>query len=187
MNASPNLLHKLAAALETAADPFALENSRLADLKNTAKKARTPEARYTLGEGIWLDYQNNSGVQTTVSPEKDGLRLKLQDRGESIWYTFSYSIPGGALQKGRYLGQLIQTSGTGNARFRVCLRYLFADGFQDVFARDMVIRLGGPQEDLITMSLDPELLKKTRAAEVLFFFEGRSFDVTLNSVETLLI
>lgn len=181
------LLHKLAAALEKAADPFALENARLAALSSHVKKVQTPVTRYALSEGVWLDYQNDTGVQTNVSANKGGLNLQLQDRGNSQWYSLSYALQIDALRQGRYLGQILKTSGSSSARFRICLRYIFTDGFRDVFARDMVIRLGGPQEDLITMSLDPDLLKQAQGAEVLFFFEGRTFDLTFNTIEALLI
>ncbi|MQY44170.1 hypothetical protein GG681_16105 [Epibacterium sp. SM1969] len=184
---SPSLLHSLAAALEQAADPFAVENARLIALSDAVTATTTPTARHRLSDGIWLDYENDKGVQTRIAPVTDGLQLTLDTRGESRWYTFSYALNIDSLRQGRYLGQLIKTSGPGNARFRICLRYIFPDGFRDVFARNIVVRTGGAQEDLITLQLDPDLLQQARSAEILFFFEGQSFDITLNAVEALLI
>lgn len=184
---SSPLLHKLASALEQAADPFAAENARLAALCNAVKKTTNPTTRYRLSDGVWLDYENDKGVQTSLTSVKDGLHLALEARGDSRWYTLSYALNINSLRQGRYLGQLIKTSGPGNTRFRLCLRYIFPDGFRDAFARDIVVRTGGTQEDLITLKLDPDLLQQAKSAEMLFFFEGQSFDVTLNAVEALLL
>lgn len=181
------VLSKIAEAFEAGAKPFATENARLAALGRDAAPVETPEPRHELAPGIWLDFQAGSGVATTVGPAEtgEGLRLQLSDRGDSPWYSLSYDLPAEALQGARFLGHFLRCDSDGPARFRVCLRQMLDEGFRDVFARDLVVLTGGEQEDLVFIRLDPDLLERTRAAEVLFFFEGRSFDVTLRTIEAL--
>lgn len=182
-------LRKLASGLVRKRSPFGPENARLAALPRTVEETRTPRPRHALAPGIWLDYQPDAGVEVLAAPEAegDGVRLQLQDIGASPWFSLSYGIDAGMLRQGRYLGQLLDCSSRGPGRFRVCLRYLLAEGFKDVFARDLVVLTGARQEDLVFIPVDAELAAQAQGAEVLYFFEGRSFDVTLHSAEALLI
>ncbi|UWQ81927.1 hypothetical protein K3725_22210 (plasmid) [Leisingera sp. S132] len=165
------------------------ENALLSALPGAVRKIRSPRPRHALAPGIWLDYQPDAGVGVLAAPEPegDGVRLQLQDIGTSPWFSLSYGIDLAALRQGRYLGQLLDCSSRGPGRFRICLRYLLAEGFRDVFARDLVVLTGARQEDLVFIPVDAELAAQAQGAEVLYFFEGRSFDVTLHGAEALLI
>jgi len=187
MPETKTILHKIAEAFEQGAQPYARENARLASLCNDVEPVESPPPRHILVPGVWLDYQADAGVATTVEPAADGVGLRLQvtDMGTSTWYSLSYGLPVETLRTSRYLGQFLCCESQSHARFRVCLRYKMEDGFRDVFARDVVVLTGGMQEDLIFIRLDPALLPQTSAAEVLLFFEGRSFDVTLRTIEAL--
>lgn len=170
--------------------PFEAENARLASFAETLQDVKSPEPRHELAPGIWLDYQPDAGVVVTAGPDPDqpGLRLRTEDAGTSPWFSFSYALPAAALREGRYLGQVIRSSSRGPARFRVCLRYFLEDGFRDSFSRDVVALTGGDmQEDLLFVPLDAELTAEARHADVLFFFEGRSFDATLHRAEAFLV
>ena len=187
MSETGTVLSKIAEAFEAGAKPFAAENARLAALGRDVTPVENPEARRTLAPGVWLDFQADSGVVTAVGPAEagEGLRLRLEEVGDSPWYSLSYDLPVEPLRGARYLGHFLRCESAGPARFRICLRYKMNDGFRDVFARELVVLTGGEQEDLVFIRLDPGLLEQTRAAEVLFFFEGRSFDVTLRAIEAL--
>lgn len=189
MDEAQSVLCKIAEAFEAGAKPFAVENARLAALGRDVALVEAPAARHELAPGIWLDFRAESDVATSLAPAEsgEGLRLRLQDRGASPWYSLSYELPVEPLREARYLGHFLRCDSAGPARFRVCLRHKLDEDFRDVFARDLVVLTGGEQEDLIFIRLDPELLAETRGAEVLFFFEGRSFDVTLRVVEALKI
>lgn len=190
MPQSHPLLGKLADALAQSAAPFKLENARLAALPEEVRKVSAPQPRHALAQDVWLDFQADAGVEITAGPDpkQRGLRLLTADVGSSPWLSFSYALPAAQLREGRYLGQITRSSSRGVARFRVCLRYVFEDGFHDVFARDMVVLTGGAaQEDLLMVPLDAELAAAAQRAEVLFFFEGRSFDVTLHGTEAFLV
>lgn len=151
--------------------------------------AVSPEPRCELAPGLWLDYQPDSGVEVTagLSEAEEGLRLQTATTGESPWFSVSYEVNVEELRQGRYLIQLLDCSSRGPARFRVCLRYLLAEGFKDTFTRDLVVLTGGRQEDLLFIRVDAELAAEAQGAEVLYFFEGQSFDVTLHGAEAQLI
>ena len=187
MPESNTLISKIATAFEQSAEPFALENARLAALPAEISQVKTPDPRYQLAQGVWLDYMAGAGAKTTVGPTEtgDGVRLQLDDIGTSPWYSFSYAVSLEALRDVGYLGQFIKSSSNGPARFRVCLRLSLEDGHRDIFAREIVVLTGEEQEDLLFVRLDDKMVEMAREAEVLFFFEGNSFDVTLHCVEAL--
>ena len=89
------------------------------------------------------------------------------------------------LRSARFLGLLISGRAEGVAAFRPCLRYVLPDGFKDGFARNMILLESEAQDQITFIRIDPALRDEAVGAEVLFFFEGKSFDVTLNSVENL--
>lgn len=185
------LLQKLATAFERSFDPFGTVNEKLAEMPAKVSRAQNPAPRYQLAQDVWVDYQANAGVDTTIEPtaNKDGIRLALKDLGTSPWYSFSYALPVTALHDARYIGQYVKSISKGPARFQICLRYHLPDGiFRDVFARDVVMLTGGQeQEDLLFIRLNDKLKHEAQGAELLLFFEGRSFDVTLLSTEALLV
>ncbi|KIC15140.1 hypothetical protein [Leisingera sp. ANG-Vp] len=189
MAETKKMLRKLASGLVRSRSPFGPENARLAALPKAVAEARTPQPRHTLAPGIWMDYQPGAGVEVVAGPEPDGegVRLQVQSTGDSPWFSLSYGIDAAMLRQGRYLGQLLDCSSRGPGRFQVCLRYLLDEGFKDVFARNLVVLTGARQEDLVFIPVDAELAAGAKGAEVLYFFEGRSFDVTLHSAEALLI
>lgn len=177
-------------AMTPGSDPFKTQNARLATLADKVQEVHSPEPRHELAPGIWLDYQPRSGVETVVGPDPDrpGLRLHAGDTGTSPWFSFSYALPAEALREGRYFGQIIRSSSRGAARFRICLRFHSQQGFHDRFPRDVVVLTGGePQEDCVILPVDAELAAQAQYADVLFFFEGRSFDATLHSTEAFLV
>ncbi|MGC9371140.1 MAG: hypothetical protein ACP5DX_16515 [Paracoccaceae bacterium] len=183
------LLEKIAREFERAAEPFAFENARFAALPKDVKTAENPVPRHELAPGVWLDYEADRGVETIMGGNAagEGIRMQVSNMGCSRWYTLSYDLPVAPLKEARYFGELLRASSEGVARFRMCLRYILPDGFQDRFAREVVVLTGGEQENLLFIKIDPELADRARSAEVLFFFEGRSFDVTLHSAEAVLV
>jgi hypothetical protein len=67
------------------------------------------------------------------------------------------------------------------------LRYLLEDGFKDVFYPRMVVMTGGKYEDFLFVRVDQELASAATGVEVLFFFEGRAFDFSLEALENISI
>jgi hypothetical protein len=190
MTQDQSLLAKLATALEGSAHPFALENARLAALSQEVASTDAPVPRHELAPGVWLDFKPDAGVETSVTAHgehNDGLRLTLDTIGTSPWYTLSYALNVGALSEGRHFGQLLSCSGTGSMRVRSCLRYLLPEGFRDVFSRNLVVLTKGQVEELMFIPIDADLAAKANGAEALLFFEAHSFDITLHSVEALLV
>ncbi len=186
MPKSNTILLRLAEALEASSKEFSGENGRLAEL-STAKSSKELKPRHTLLENVWIDFKEDSDVVASVSAEKadGGCRIQMTDRGTSPWFSFSYTLSVEALRGARFLGLLIGGRAEGMAAFRPCLRYQLPDGFQDSFARNIIL-MEPTQEDQITfIRTDPDLLEKAVGAEVLFFFEGRNFDVTLTNIENL--
>lgn len=184
------LLQKLADEIEQGQKAFAHENSRLRQLPHEMTSGAVTQGRHALGNGVWLDFQADSGVQTDVSAdtqseETTGIRIRTEAMGQSPWFSFSYGLSVSELAGARYFGQLLRCSSRGAARFRVCLRYAFPDGFQDVFCKQLVVLTGEVQEDLLFIKVDPALLEGCIGAEILFFFDGKAFDVTLHAVEAL--
>lgn len=190
MTKENSLLAKLAASLETSAEPLAFENDRLASMSKEVTAVKNPVPRHELLPGVWLDYKPDAGVKTSVTPQggrNGGLRLKLDSIGTSPWYSLSYTLTASALRDGRHFGQLVSCSGTGPMRVRSCLRYLLPEGFRDVFSRNLVVLTKGKVDELMFIPIDEELAAKANGAEALLFFEARSFDITLHSVEALLV
>lgn len=189
MAQTKKMLRKIAGGLTRGRPATGAEDSLLGTPQQETGEVVSPEPRYEVAPGVWLDYQPNSGVDVTVrlSEAEEGLRLQTATTGESSWFSLSYGIDLEELRQGRYLTQLLDCSSRGPARFRFCLRYLLAEGFQDTFSRDLVVLTGARQEDLVFIRVDEKLAAEAQGAEVLYFFEGRSFDVTLHDVEARLI
>lgn len=189
MSETRTMLHKIAEAFEQSAQSFSHENKSLSGLFSTVEPIQTPTPHQNLVPGVWLDFEGDKGTVLSVGPgaEGKGLRISMEEIGDSRWVSFSYKLSGEALRDARYFGILMETSSEGFASFRPCLRYLSADGLNDRFARETVVLSGADQEDLVFIRLDQDLLRLARQIEVHFFFEGRNFDVTLNSIENLSI
>lgn len=180
------LMSRIALAFESSAKHFDFENKRLADL-SPRKTVKSPAPRFELADKIWVDYAADAEVQVSIGPCKDGkgLRLQLKDIGQSGWFSFSYEIGISTLRTARYLGILTACSSSGIAAFRPCLRYIFEDGFSDQFLPDVFMMTGGTDEHLGFIRPDRVLLEQANRAEILFFFEGAAFDVTLLGTENL--
>lgn len=200
MQETLGLLGKLAEGLERSADPFSQENARLAALPREVLPLHNPTPRLALAPGVWLDYQPEAGVETRVGAAEGveaGVRFQVESIGSSKWYSFSYEIPAEALRSKRYLGQILRCSSEGPARFRLCLRYALPEGIRDVFARQVCVLTGFEksgasnenvmQDELVFVPIDASLAAQAQGAEVLLFFEGRSFDVTLHAIEAMVV
>jgi len=190
MDNAETLLQRLAHSLEQGLNPFLMENTRLASLSAEAIHAKNPEPRYALTQSVWLDHVANSGVELEIIPPEDsaeGLRLKLDDMGQTPWFTLSYDLPITALREGRHFGQLLGLSGDGPVRVRACLRYLLPEGFRDVHSRNILVLTSGSVEELMFMPIDPKLASEATGAQALLFFEARSFDIKLDAIEALLV
>ncbi|MBV1927812.1 MAG: hypothetical protein KUG62_11695 [Rhodobacteraceae bacterium] len=180
------LMSRIALAFESSAKRFDFENRRLADL-SLSETVENPDPRFEIADKVWVDYAANADVQLEVGPGSDGkgLRLHLTDIGQSGWFSFSYEIGISALRTSRYLGILTACSSNGIAAFRPCLRYILDDGFSDQFLPDVFMMTGGTDEHLGFLRPDITLLEQAKRAEILFFFEGDAFDITLLGVENL--
>lgn len=143
---------------------------------------KSPQPRYAVAEGLWLDYRPDAGVDVMVSSEPEGLRLKVEDVGTSPWFSLSHDLDLEQLCAGRYLLLLVQSSSK-NVRFRACLRYHLLEGFKDIFCREVVVLTGAAQQDLLSIPIDAELASIAHGVETLYFFEGRRFDVMLQGIE----
>ena len=186
---SSNLLIKIAEAFEQSVKPFEQLNERFSNIGTSLVPTKNPEARVELVDGFWLDYRVNSDVETTVQQGENnqGIRFVLESRGSSPWYSLSYMLPVGELLNGRFLGLLTTAHSVGPARFRFSLRVMRQDDFVDHFSKQLVVLNGDRSEDLMFCKLDEDMFAGAVGAEVLIFFEGNHFDVTLESLETLLI
>jgi len=181
-------LQRIAEAFEASAKQFAKENQTLADLAS-ARSAKTLKPRHEIADKVWLDFKPDSGVEASLATDKKTgeLRFEVTERGESPWASFSYELSIETLRDARFLGILINARSSNMAAFRPCLRYVLPEGFEDQFARDMIL-LGDTDEDhLCFIRVDSDLVSRANTAEVLFFFEGKRFEVILNSVENLKI
>lgn len=181
------IMSKIAAAFEASIKPFSTENANLERACAGSLQTANPLPRHQAAPGVFVDFRADSGVKTVVGPSVrgDGLRLQLLERGSSPWYSLSFALPLAEVKEARYIGHYIKCDSTGPARFRICVRHLLKNSFRDLFSRELVTLTGGEQEDLIFVKLDADLLVETEAVEVLFFFEGRSFDVTLKEIEII--
>jgi len=166
---------------------FSHENKFLRDLFAGVTPAQDIEPHHRLAPGVWLDFEPDKGavVSVTAGDDGQGLRIRATDLADSHWFSLSYPVSRGNLKTARYLGFVLENTSQGLAAFRPCLRYHLTDGFKDYFARDMIVLSGTAQTDLTFVAVDQALLAQARSTEVLFFFEGRAFDVTLNSIENL--
>ena len=188
MKKNETLMSRIALAFENSAKRFDFENTRLANL-SPDKTVESPNPQFELADKIWVDYAADADVQLSIGPGKDdkGLRLHLTDIGQSGWFSFSYEIGISTLRTARYLGILTACSSNGIAAIRPCLRYIFEDGFSDQFFPDVFMMTGGTDEHLGFIKPDRVLLEQANRAEVLFFFEGDAFDVTLLGTENLYV
>lgn len=182
-----SLLQKLAEEIINAHQGFSDENARLKAMPVELPGVLKPQGgRYELAKDIWIDFKAESGVETEVTGEGGSLRIITTSRGQTPWFSFSYRLSVSKLKSARFFGQLLKCSSNGSARFNMCLRILFADGFRDVFCDQLVVLTGGDaQQEFLVIKLDQELLADAIGAEVLFFFEGQAFDVTLEEIEAL--
>lgn len=186
MSKTNTILQRLAESLEASSKEFSAENGRLAALSKV-KASKNLKPRHALLEDTWIDFKADSGVVASVNVgEPDGgCRIQVADRGTSPWFSFSYTLSVEALRSARFLGLLIGGRAEGMAAFRPCLRYLLPDGFRDSFARNMILMEANHEDHVTFIRTDPDLLGKAVGAEVLFFFEGNNFDVTLTNIENL--
>lgn len=186
--AQSNILRSIAEAFERSAKPFSVENHRLANLSDI-EAVDNPVPRYALAENVWIDFEANKGVSVSIAPGEgaQGVRLRVNDLSQSRWFSFSYQLDHEVVRSARYLGLLIRAGSSGIAAFRPCIRYSFDGSFQDRFAPQMLVFQGGVDEQLCVIKPDHLLLERATKAEVLFFFEGKKFDVTLLGIENLLI
>lgn len=180
------LLLRLAEAFEASAKEFSAENARLSALgKIKASKSLAP--RHELADQVWIDFKPDAGVTASVEALKaeNAMCIRVEDKGDSPWFSFSYALSIEAMRDARFLGLLVNGKAEGLAAFRPCLRYVLKDGFRDTFARNMILMESEAEDQITFIRTDPALLKEAIGAEVLFFFEGRNFAVTLNNIETL--
>ncbi|SFM81158.1 hypothetical protein [Shimia aestuarii] len=179
------ILLRLTEAFEASAKEFSTENGRLSRLSEVMA-TQALEPRHALLDHIWVDFKADSGVVASVEPvPSEGCRIQLMDRGTSPWFSFSYILSVEALRSSRFLGLLIRGRAEGVAAFRPCLRYLLPDGFKDSFARNVILLEPDAEDQISFIRTDPQLVNEAVGAEVLFFFEGVNFDVTLSNVENL--
>ncbi len=166
---------------ESAADPLEVSQG---DVSKPVVLV-SPQPRYQVGPGLWVDYQPESGVETRLTYTSQALQIETQSVGNSPWFSLSYDVDLMAAREARFMAQIVVSSCATMARIRSCLRYHLAEGFTDSFARDLIVLTGGAshQQDCIFMPVDEDLIAQARAVEVLLFFEGRSFDVSLHAIQ----
>lgn len=103
----------------------------------------SPQPRYEVGPGLWVDYQPESGVETRLTRSPQALRIETRSVGDSPWFSLSYDIDLMALREARFMAQIVVSSCATMARIRSCLRYHLAEGFTDSFARDLIVLTRG--------------------------------------------
>lgn len=186
--AQSTILRSIAESFERSARPFAVENHRLAHL-NAIDAVDTPVPRHAIAPNVWIDFEADTGVDVTMSPGEgaEGMRLLLRDRGQSRWVSFSYDVDIDAVRRARYLGMVIRAHSTGIAAFRTCIRYIFDGSFQDRFSPQMLVFPGGFDEQLCFIKPDPVVMGTAKRVEILFFFEGKRFDITFLGIENMQI
>src|SRR5690606_6312393 len=109
MSEQASILHRLAEAFTSGTRPFQLENLRLAGLGQTVTPVDSPEPRYEIADGCWIDFEADKKLEVSAGPAADGkgLHLLLRNRGDSRWFSFSYAISLETLASARYLGLLV--------------------------------------------------------------------------------
>lgn len=167
---------------------FAAENRRLSALGRT-REVKSPQARHTLSRGVWIDYENDRDVDVTLGPgeRRRGLRMNLHDKGDSRWFTFSYALNRDAVKSARFIGIVLGGRSRGMTLLRPCLRHYFPDGqgFLDQFFYSAILLPDGESEQIAWIRPDAGARDRARHFEILFFCEGRAFDVTLTGIENL--
>lgn len=186
MPKTETILYRLAEAFEASSKNFTPENQKLADLSG-GKASKAPKPRHEVLEKVWIDFKADSDVSAAISPQKKdgGLRIQVKDRGTSPWFSFSYDLSLQPLKTARFLGLLVNAKAEGVAVFRPCVRYVLPDGFEDRFSADVILVTDTPEDQISFVRVDQNLVDRATRVEVLFFFEGQNFDVTLNNVENL--
>lgn len=181
-----DLLHQIAEALSQGAKSFAETNQRLVTIGNV-NPVTNPTPRFEVSTKTWIDFESGKGVNVNVGPGDDerGLRILLNDIGESRWFSFSYDLNLEAAKTARYVGIRLHAKSYGMAALRPCLRYISDTGFEDTFASQQFIWRGGDDEQLCFIRVDQEMIGRAHAVEVMFFFSGQKFDITLLDVENL--
>lgn len=182
------LLTKLFQEIEHSADQLRAENARLGQIGRTTPSSLLA-GRVEIGDGIWMDIDENGGAKVQVSPGsgREGVRIRAEDIANAQWLSFSYRLPVSPIRSARYLGILSDVECESIVSFKPCARYIGRGGFKDDFSAPSAVFLGGRTQTLTTLKPNKDYLATADSVEILFFFDGRRFDLTLRGVENLLI
>lgn len=175
---------KVAEAFEAAGSPFAVLNRELASLGSRALP-KTVTATTAISDHIRLSFDSKAATKMTVGAKDGAFRIALSDRAESKWVSLGIDLPVEVVRDARYVGVLLEMESRGITSFKPCLRYHHDTGFNDRFPATQVICPNGLHQDLAFMRVDPAVAKQARRVELLFFFAGDSFDLTLHIIETI--
>lgn len=188
MSYRSEVLARIAESLADGLTPFQAENEAYSSFQNI-DTITSLEPRQELKPGLFIDHQPDSGLIATVGfdEESNGLHVAVADRGTAAWFTMNLRLDLHTMRQGRYLGLIIRQKSEGFVNFRICLRYHTPAGIMDQFFRDVAVTSGGESEQLFFLRLDTDKLPQAVGTEVLFFFDGRSFDTTFQKIESILV
>lgn len=169
------------------------EKRALADLAEQIDGlTAAPEARITaghldLGPDLWLSMDPAGRAAMTCLPAEAGFILRLEEGDSGAWACLGMRIAPQALQGARYLGLLVALRSGDVISFTPTLRYVRAEGTQDVPAATPVLLAGGPREHLSHIPVDPGQLDSATGCELNLFFHSNAFVAEFARIEPLLI
>lgn len=141
-----------------------------------------------LGDGLWLSTDPGGQAVLSCAPGEPGVALSLEGGDSGKWACLGMQLPIKALQRGRYLGLLIELAGGNVMSFTPVLRYFQEDGgFQDVPTATPVVLAGGAREHLSYIPLDADRLAGAKSCELNLFFHSDRFAVDVLRIEPLLM
>ncbi len=179
-----SILAKLISELEEAAAPFA-DLNQLTQMALSAKPAEQLSSTVELARGIRVDVQPDSKIEFKLeqAQEEAGLRLCVEDRADSKWVSINFQVPIAQAKDARYIVSLIDANSKGMTAFRPCVRYHLEERFIDRFNSPLAVFTDGRTEQFVIHKMEEELLQEARNIEIIWFFDGTKFDLSLFAIE----
>ncbi|SFP21369.1 hypothetical protein SAMN04488056_1328 [Cohaesibacter marisflavi] len=179
-----SILAKLISELEEAAAPFA-DLNQLTQMALSAKPAEEISSHVELARGIRVDVQPDSKIEFKLeqAQEETGLRLCVEDRADSKWVSINFLVPIAQAKDARYIVSLIDAYSKGMTAFRPCVRYHLEERFIDRFTSPLAVFTDGRTEQFVIHKMEEELLREARNIEIIWFFDGTKFDLSLFAIE----
>ncbi len=179
-----SILAKLISELEEAAAPFA-DLNQLTQMALSEKPAEEVSSHVELARGIRIDVQPDSEAKFKLeqAQDKSGLRFCVEDRAKAKWVSINFLVPIAQAKDARYIVSLIDAHSKGMTAFRPCVRYHLEERFVDRFNSPLTVFTDGRTEQFVIHKMEEELLQEARNIEIIWFFDGTKFDLSLFAIE----